>query len=271
MKDKISIITGSGRGIGKEIAKSFASQGATVVLTSRSKTEIDSTLKEIQKNGGKGVSIPTDICKYSDVENLISKVIEKYSKIDILVNNAGIIEPIGPINKITIKDWEENIRINLLGTFYCIKTTLPHMIKNHYGKIINISGGGAFNPRPNFSAYAVSKAGVIRLTEQVAEEMKNNNISVNAISPGMIKTKMTNEIFKSGDMAGNELSDAKNVINNGGQSLENVTKLALFLASEESNGLTGKTISAQWDNLEDIKKNISSIQNSEKYTMKRIT
>lgn len=123
------------------------------------------------------------------------------------------------------------------------------MISNNSGKIINMSGGGAFNPRENFSAYAVSKAAIVRLTEQVAEEVKNYNISVNAISPGVIRTEMTNEIFNSGRLAGKELDLAKNILEQGGSDIRKVTDLAVFLASSESDGLSGRTISAQWDDL----------------------
>lgn len=270
MRDKVSIITGSGRGIGKAIAKKFADKGTIVVLTARSKNEIDETLKEIKKNGGQGIAIPTDLSKYSNVIRLVTKVLENYSKIDILVNNAGVIKPIKPIHQVDVKEWENNLRINLFGTFYCINTILPHMISKNYGKIINLSGGGAFNSMPNFSAYGASKAAIVRLTETVAAEVKKYNISVNAIAPGPIKTKITYDIVESGDVAGIEQPIAKEVLENGGMDIEKVTELALFLASDESNGLSGKTISARWDDLNYIRKNITTIQNSDKYTMKRI-
>ncbi|MDE2589391.1 MAG: SDR family oxidoreductase, partial [Patescibacteria group bacterium] len=147
---------------------------------------------------------------------------------------------------------------------------LPYMISRNYGKIINMSGGGAFNPRPNFSAYAVSKAAIVRLTEQVADETKNHNISVNAIAPGMIKTEMMDEVVRSGELAGNELEIAKKIIREGGSDINKVTDLAVFLASKKSDGLTGRTISAQWDDLQYIENNIKDIMKSDKFKMKRI-
>lgn len=270
MKNKVAIITGGGRGIGKAIAKRFAENGSIVVLTARSKNEINDTLKEIEKNGGQGISVQTDISKHSDVTRLVKTVLENYSKIDILVNNAGVVKPIKPIHEVDIEEWEHNLGINLFGAFYCIKTILPYMISKNYGKIINLSGGGAFNSMPNFSAYSASKAAIVRLTETVAAEVKEYNISVNAISPGAIKTKIISDIIESGEIAGMEQPKAKDVIEKGGADIEKVTALALFLASDESNGLSGKTISAQWDDLGYIRNNISTIQKSDKYTMKRI-
>ena len=271
LKEKISIITGSGRGIGKEIAQKFAKEDSTVILAAKSKKEIDQTLKEIENNGGKGISFPTDISKLDEVTILVKKVIQKFSKVDILINNAGIVTPIGSIQTNDPIEWENTIKTNLLGTYYCVYNVLPYMIKQNYGKIINLSGGGAFHPFPYFSAYSSSKAAIIRLTETLAKELEDYNISINAISPGAIKTKITEQIIKNGDKAGNELLKAQEVMENGGANIQNVLNLALFLGSEKSNGLSGKTISAQWDDLQYIKNNISEIQNSDKYTMRRIT
>ena len=270
LNGKVSIVTGAGRGIGKAIARRFAEEGSIVVLAARSADEIDESIKEIKKNGGEGISIKTDISKVDEVNDLVKQVIDKFSKIDIMINCAGIIKPIAPIHIVRIDEWEDHIRNNLFGLFYCIRAVLPYMISANYGKIINMSGGAAFNAMTNFSAYGASKAATVRITEIVAAEVRDYNISINTIAPGAIKTRITYDIFESGKMAGIESSRAKEVIEKGGADLEKVTNLALFLASEESNGLSGKTIAAQWDDLDYIKKNISIIQNSDKYTMKRM-
>jgi NAD(P)-dependent dehydrogenase (short-subunit alcohol dehydrogenase family) len=270
LKDKISIITGGGRGIGKAMAKRFAEEGSIVILAGRSNEELESAIEEIKNIGGNGIFIQADISRISDVQSLVKKVIEKYSKIDILVNNAGIIIPIGPIHEVNVEDWEKNIRTNVFGIFYCIKTVLPYMISKNYGKIINISGGGAFKTMPNFSAYGASKAAIVRINEIVAAEVMEHNICVNAIAPGAIKTKITYDIIESGNRAGIEAERAREVVEKGDEGIEKVTELAIFLASDESSGLSGKTISARWDDLDYIKKNISDIQNSDKYTMKRM-
>jgi 3-oxoacyl-[acyl-carrier protein] reductase len=267
---KISIITGSGRGIGKAIAKRFASEGSSLVLASRSEKELNATLKEIISTGGIAIAVPTDISVLSDVKRLVNKTIEKFSRIDVLVNNAAVLTPIGGIQKIATTKWEDTLKVNLFGTFYCIKETVPHMVSQKSGKIINLSGGGAFKPLPNFSAYSTSKAAIVRLTETLAEELKEYNIQVNAIAPGSIKTKMTKDVLENRELAGKEYQIAKEVLATGGADLGKVGELATFLASDESDGLTGRTISAQWDDLNYIRKNIDEILESDKYTMKRI-
>lgn len=270
LKNKVSIITGAGSGIGQAIAVKFATVGSYVVLAGRTKTKLEDTLNIIHNKGGTGLVIPTDISDIQSIENLVKNTIHEYSKIDVLVNCAGVTNPIGPVEKISIREWENNIRTNLFGTLYLIKNVIPFMIINRGGKIINLSGGGAFNPRPNFSAYAVSKSAIVRLSETLSLELEKYNIYVNSISPGAIKTEMTYEIFNNDDSGFKEKQDAKRVIDSGGADITKVENLSLFLASEESNGLSGKTLSAQWDDLNYIKNNIKSVQSSDKYTMKRV-
>lgn len=270
LADKVSIVTGAGRGIGKAIAKKFAREGSTVILAARSGKEIDETLSEIINSGGNGIAVSTDISLENEVKNLVKKTLDKFSKVDILVNNAAVITPIGPVQQIDAKDWEKTIRVNLFGTFYCIKEVIPHMISQKGGKIINLSGGGAFKPFPNFSAYSVSKAGIVRLTETVAEELKEYNIQVNAIAPGAIRTKIVSDVLENREAAGKEYERAKKVFESGGADISKVEKLATFLASSESDGLTGRTLSAQWDDLGYIRRSISEIQSSDKFTMKRM-
>lgn len=270
MKTKTAIITGSARGIGKHLAIQFSKKGYTVILASRSKNEIEDTLNQIQTDGGSGIAIVTDVSKKNEVNQLVSSTMKNYGTIDVLINNAGIITPIGPVETIDTEKWIQTIQINLFGTYFCTKAVLPYMIPQKKGKIINFSGGGAFNPFPNFSAYSTSKAAIIRFTETIAQELSQYNIDVNAIAPGPIKSKIMYDVIESGNLAGQELDRAKKVIDEGGFSLEKVSELALFLASEDSNGLTGKTISAKWDDLEYVRNNISKIQNSDKFTMKRM-
>jgi len=270
LQGKTSLITGSGRGIGKNIAKRLSEEGSTVILTSRSTDQIDDVLNQIHDMGGQGIAIKCDITKFEQVKNMIDSAISKYSRIDILVNNVGIINPIGPFTDINPKEWKSCFETNFFGAYNVLKLVLPSMISNNYGKIINLSGGGAFNPFPNFSSYASSKAAIIRLTETLAKELESHNITINAISPGMTKTRMTEDILKSGETVGPEFEKAKKVMINGGADMTKILNLVLFLTSYESDGLSGKTIAAQWDDLEYIKSHISEIQNSDKFTMRRI-
>lgn len=271
LKDKVAIITGGARGIGRAIAILFAGEGAKVVITSRTLSELKNTAEQIRSKNSNIVLVRADISKQKDVDNLIKQAIRNFNKIDILVNNAGTVGPIGPAAEINIKDWISTINVNLIGTFLCIKAVLPHMIKQGGGKIINLSGGGAVFPRPYFSAYSASKAAVIRLTETLAKELKKYNIQINAVAPGSVRTNMTEEIIKAGKRAGKkEIEDARRCLKTGGISPFKAAELALFLVSSDSDGITGKLISAEWDDWRNFARKINKIMNSSLYSMRRI-
>jgi NAD(P)-dependent dehydrogenase (short-subunit alcohol dehydrogenase family) len=267
---KVSVITGAGRGLGKEIAKKLAQEGSFVILLSKTKEHLDDSLNEIKNLGFNAISFQCDISDYSQVEKTFHKISKDFPKIDIIVNNAAILQPIGPFLKTDLSDWKKSFQTNLFGAVHILKNVLPIMEKNNSGKIINISGGGAFNPFPNFSAYAVSKSALIRLTETLAKEYEDYDISFNSVSPGTMKTQMTQLVIENPNLSGNEFFKAKKTMETGGSSLQKILDLILFLASNRSNGLSGKSISAQWDDLSYIKKNIDLIQNSNLYTLARV-
>ncbi|OGD86957.1 hypothetical protein A2Z23_01725 [Candidatus Curtissbacteria bacterium RBG_16_39_7] len=274
LSEKIAIVTGAGRGIGREISLGFAKAGAKLVIISRTKNELDRTAQEIKKIGQEVLAISADITKPAEVKKVIEKALNRFKKIDILVNNAGILGPIGPIEKNEEKKWEQTIQTNLLGTYYFLKAIIPIMKKQKSGKIINLSGGGSTSPRPFFSAYAASKAAIVRLTETVAEEVKKYNIQVNAIAPGPINTKLLYEVLDAGqEVAGDkEFEKAKLQKKTGGTPIEKAVQLAIFLASDASNDLTGRLISAIYDDWQNFtQKKISQIEKSDLYTLRRIT
>jgi 3-oxoacyl-[acyl-carrier protein] reductase len=246
LKDKVAIVTGGSRGIGKAVVKALLQKGTKVVIAARTKSEIDSSLKELSSQG-QIIGIQTDVSKEEEVQNLLQGTLKKYHSLDILVNAAGIQGPIGPLREVKVGDWVYNLHVNLIGTVLCCKTALPTMISQKKGKIINFSGGGATSPRPNFSAYACSKAAIVRFTEVLAMEVKDYGINVNVIAPGGVNTHMLDEILAAGEAAGEELTEAKKRKTQGGMSADLAAELVLFLASEASNGLTGKLISAPHD------------------------
>ncbi len=251
LKDKVAIITGGSRGIGRSIVKAFLQNGARVTIGARSISEIDNTVKDLRTEG-EIIGVVTDVSREKDVRNLVEQTVSRYGDIDILINAAGIQGPIGPLVEVDIEEWINNIHINLIGTVLCCKHVLPTMINKRRGKVINFSGGGSTSPRPNFSAYACSKTAVVRFTETLAEEVRDFNIQVNAIAPGAVNTKMLEEILAAGEKAGNkEFIEAKKRLKEGGTSPEIAASLAVFLASDESNGITGKLISAPWDPWQD--------------------
>jgi NAD(P)-dependent dehydrogenase (short-subunit alcohol dehydrogenase family) len=246
--DKVAIITGAGRGIGKTICLAFAKEGASVAIVSRTRSEIEATA-EAAKDFGNGVLWRAiDISNKLKVRDLIYDTVERFGHVDILVNNAGIITPIGPFVGNDTGSWAQTINVNLMGTYFCTKYTLPYMIEQKDGKIINVLGGGATSPYPMFSAYATSKAAIAGLTQTLAEEVREHNIQVNAITPGVVYTKLQDDILAAGIKSGQKsLSRAKAAKEKGLKPAEEAAELAIFLGSRESGKLTGRIISAVWD------------------------
>jgi 3-oxoacyl-[acyl-carrier protein] reductase len=247
LEGRVAIVTGAGRGIGRAIAIELASQGAQIVAVSRTLTEISETVQLIQEKDGQAMAVKTNVADHEAVVELVDDVLKHHGRIDILVNNAGIQGPIGPLVTNDWRAWQQNIQVNLFGTFNCCQGVLPTMINQRAGKIINLSGGGATAPRPNFSAYSASKAAIVRLTETLSEEVREHNIQVNAVAPGAVNTRMLEEVLKVGDVAGVEHAAAVKRKRDGGTSLELAARLVTFLASDASTSLTGKLIAAPYD------------------------
>ena len=271
LKDKVSIITGGSGGIGKAIAAAFAREGSSLVLVSRTGTELENTRRELTNSHSKVEIYRADVSREEAVEGLLNYTLDKFGTVDILVNCAGIQGPIGLITDIDEKEWFDTIKINLYGTFLCIKAVLPIMMDKRSGKILNFSGGGAVSPRPRFSAYGTSKAGVVRLTETLAGELKEYNIGVHAIAPGAVNTKMLEQVLAAGEKAGREeMAKALKQKREGGVPPPKVAELAVFLASGRSDGLSGRLISLPWDNWTAIPQHLPDIMSSDIFAMRRI-
>ncbi len=272
LKGKTAIITGGSMGIGKAIAIAFAREGARLVITSRTKAELVLAKRELACIADAEVEIfPADVSNPEAVKDLTHFTVEKFDTIDILVNCAGIYGPIGLVTDIDSTQWMETVKINLYGTFLCMQAVLPTMMKNNKGKIINLSGGGAVAPLPRFSAYSASKAGVVRLTETLAEEVKGYNICINAIAPGAVNTRLLDEALEAGEAAGKDfLAKSAKQKQEGGVQPEKVAELAIFLASPQSDGLTGRLISLLWDGWREIPQHLDKIMSSDIYTTRRI-
>ncbi len=255
LKDVAVLVTGAGRGIGKRLAIGFATRGARVGLIARSKSELDLCHLEIEHAGGHSLRIRGDVTDFEQMSAAADRMrVHFHSGIQVLICAAGIQGPIGHFAEISPKAWTETIETNLLGVMHACRAVLPQMISQRSGKIIVLSGGGAANPRPNFSAYAASKAALARFVECVAEEVVNDNVQVNCMSPSGTYTNMTDEILAAGDRAGAvELDDAQQIRMSGGMAPEKQIELALFLASEKSNHLTGRLIGVKddWKKLKD--------------------
>jgi NAD(P)-dependent dehydrogenase (short-subunit alcohol dehydrogenase family) len=265
-KDRVALITGAGRGIGKRLAIGFAAAGMRVGLLARSRAELDLAKLEIEHAGGSALQLWADVRNYGEVLAAAERLWAEYGAVDVLVASAAIQGPVGSFVDTEPKEWAGAIETNLLGVMHACRAVLPQMVERRSGKIIIIGGGGAANPRPNFSAYAASKAAVVRFTETLAEEVRDENVQVNCMAPGGSYTHMTDKILEAGERAGaKEISDAERVRVTGGVPPEKQIKLALFLASERSNHISGKLIHVNdnWQKLEHAN------MHPEAYTLRR--
>jgi len=271
LQGRVAFVTGAGQGIGKAIALAFAKEGVYLALVARTLSEVEETATNVRDLGGQVLAVGMDVSRRQEVEATVASILAEFGRIDILVNNAAVQPPIGPLWESDPDEWVRTILINLGGVFLCCRAVVPVMIRQGGGKIINLSGGGATSARPYFSAYAASKAAVVRLTETLAQEVKEHNIQVNAIAPGPVSTRMTEQVLAAGTAAGERaLGEARRTKQKGTQA-QAATELAVFLASEESAGLTGRLISAVWDSWRTFPLRFQQIMNSDLYTLRRIT
>ena len=267
LKEKGVLITGAGRGIGKRLAVGFAQAGARVGLLARSKAELDLAHLEIEHAGGVAVRIRADVRDYEQMSAAAERMRAHFGGVYALVAAAAVQGPIGPLAETAPKLWAEAIETNLLGVLHACRAVLPQMIERRSGKIIVLSGEGATVPRPNFSAYAASKAALVRLVETLAEEVRDHNIQVNCIAPGSTYTHMTDQILNAGERAGwKAQEEALATRVSGGIAPEKQIQLALFLASDHSNHISGKLIHVgdDWKRLE------NTTIHPEIYTLRRV-
>jgi NAD(P)-dependent dehydrogenase (short-subunit alcohol dehydrogenase family) len=248
------LVTGAGRGIGKRLAMGFALAGAKVGLLARTEAELDLTKLEIEQAGGTAIKIRADVRQPDELATAVNRMMSTFGELHVLIAAAGIPGPIGPLLSTKSKAWNETIETNLIGMVNSCRAALPPMVEKRSGKVIAIVGNGAALARPNFSAYAASKAAVVRFAECLAEEMSDHNVQVNTIVPGGAYTYMTDEILHAGEAkAGRkEVEEAEHIRITGGIAPDKQIQLALFLASERANHISGKLIyvSDDWKRFE---------------------
>ena len=267
LQDRRALVTGGGRGIGRDIALALAAAGADVALLGRTRQELERVAAEIAAGGNRSLALTADLADGQAVAAALDTLDSAWGGVDILVNNAGVLGPVGPSHEVDPDAWLEAIRINLGGCFLCSRAVLPGMIDRRDGCIINLSGGGAVSPRPWFSAYGASKAAIVRFTETLASEVADYGIRVNAISPGAVNTRMTRDAVAAGARAGGEAEEAARQLQ-GDTSAQPAADLVLYLASPRSAGLTGRLLAARWDDWESI--DVDVVMKSEDYTVRRI-
>ena len=270
-----AIVTGAGTGLGLAIAQALVVEGANVAICGRNAAGLQrahDSLSALAAGGQQVVSQVCDVSSEEQVNALVDRALEKFGHLQILINNAGVQGAIGPTETVSLTEWRQAFEINLYGTLYSCRALIPDMRSQGYGKIINLSGGGAASPRPFFSAYATSKAAVVRLTENLAEELRDTHIDVNAVAPGALNTQMLEQTLAAGPALAGEgqYKAAAKQKQQGGSSLESAASLCVYLASAASDGVSGRLISAPWDPWSRLHEHKEELMNSDIYTLRRI-
>ncbi len=273
LQGKRAVVTGASRGLGKAIAGAFLREGATVLICARNASQIEQARVSLNEEAsGRLHATACDVGVKTDLDALAAEARLRLGGVDILVANAGVQGPAGAVDDVDWDMWRETIGINLIGTAYCCRVFLPLMKPAREGKILILSGGGATKPMPFFSAYAASKAGIVRFGETLAEEVKPFGIDVNMVAPGALNTRMLDEVLEAGPEKAGEARyrDALSQQASGGASVERAAALCVHLASDACSGVSGRLISAPWDpwhRLEELKDDLAM---TDIYTLRRI-
>ncbi len=249
LKEKVAVITGGGRGIGRAMALKFAQEGAVVVVAARTQREIDSVAKEIRDAGGRAASVATDVAEEKQCELLFREAASQFGRVDILVNNAGEYGPVKPVEEITPMEWDRVVAVHLRGAFLLTRLVLPGMYSRGSGVILNISSLSAKSAFGWGSPYAAAKAGMLGLTRVVAAEAARKGVRVNAICPGPVtETKMSKDLGQTlaerlGVSKEEQLKGFLNTILQGrGQTVDEIAAAALFLCSDAASAITGQSL-----------------------------
>jgi 3-oxoacyl-[acyl-carrier protein] reductase len=265
------LITGASQGIGAATALAFARAGANLVLVARTAADLHRVAEQAAVHGAEVLVVPGNVADAGDVSRFVAAALDRFGRLDVVVNCAGIYGPIGPLVENDMDQWREAVEVNLVGTACVLHYALPAMIARRKGVVVNFSGGGAVAPFPRFSAYSASKAAVVRLTETLAEEVREYGIRVNAIAPGAVNTRLLDQVLAAGERAGAAFyAKALEQKKNGGTPPERAAELAVFLATPEAAGITGRLISAVWDDWRGLAGQHEVLARSALYTLRRI-
>jgi NAD(P)-dependent dehydrogenase (short-subunit alcohol dehydrogenase family) len=270
-----ALITGANQGFGLAIARAYVEAGASVLLCARDEALLERARAEVAAlaSGGQQVlARRADVSRRDEVAQVAAAALDAFPQLHILVNNAGVYGPLGPIEEIDWEAWVQAIEINLFGSILMCRALLPHFKARRYGKIVQLSGGGATNPLPRISAYAASKAAIVRFAETLAEEVREQGIDVNAIAPGALNTRLLDEVLAGGpDRVGAAFYERSlKQKAQGGAPLDRGASLAVFLGSAASDGITAKLLSALWDPWETLPEHLDDLRRTDVYTLRRI-
>jgi 3-oxoacyl-[acyl-carrier protein] reductase len=274
LADRSAVITGASRGLGRAIARHFVEAGAGVLLVARTESALAAVRDQLAPLS-RGASVEVLVADVAERE-APARIAERAHRLSppcaVLVNNAGVYGPMGPLESLDLDAWEAALRINLMAPVRLLAAMIPLLRERGFGKVINLSGGGATAPLPFISSYAASKAALVRLTETFAHELRPARIDVDAIAPGALNTSMLEEVLAAGpEEVGEDFHRrALEQKEKGGASLERGAALAVFLASARSDGISGRLLSALWDDWERLPEAREKLAASDVYTLRRI-
>jgi NAD(P)-dependent dehydrogenase (short-subunit alcohol dehydrogenase family) len=272
---RAAVITGASQGLGLEIARAYLASGAAgICVCGRDATALEGALVELRglaNDGQQVLGCVADVSRPDDVDRLMELALAGLGEVTILVSNAGVYGPKGWAEQTDWLEWTRAVEINLFGSVLPARRLISHFLQRGYGKIVQLSGGGATGPLPGLSAYAASKAAVVRFAETLAEELRDHHVDVNAVAPGALNTRMLDEVLRAGPQRVGKsfYQRALEQQRSGGIPLEQGAKLAVFLGSPASDGITGKLLSAVWDPWPELPQRRTDLE-SDVYTLRRI-
>ena len=275
LRDRVIFVTGATHGFGREVSMHLYALGANLIITSRHKSDLENLRKAISPYGDSNqiiLSSEFDVGVHAECVDAVNNVLSDVGVCDGLVNNAGVYGSMGNFSGSSIEEWVEAINVNFLGSVYMTHALLPHFINQNYGKIVQLSGGGATSPMPNLSSYAASKAAIVRFMESIALEVVENKVDINCIAPGALNTRLLDQVIESGPKKVGQAFYEKSVSQklDGGAPTQHGIDLTAFLLSKFSDGISGKLISALWDDWKTFPRYLNELRNSDVFTLRRI-
>jgi NAD(P)-dependent dehydrogenase (short-subunit alcohol dehydrogenase family) len=273
LQGRSCVVAGAGRGIGAEVARALAAQGADLVLAARTVAELDEVVRQVETCDVEACAVRADVADALDADRVVRAALERYGRVDVLVDAAGVYGPIGPFWETDLEEWKRATDVNLYGFLHLCRAALPAMIAAGSGSIVAFSGGGATTPLPRFSAYAASKAAVVRFVETLAEELVGTGVRVNAVAPGLVDTRLQDSVLAARGAAGDVFDKIRGLRERGEGAVDPAVPAALvaFLASDASAGLTGRLISAPHDGWESWDESrLATIMDLPWFTLRRL-